>query len=109
MKRWIAGFLALVVTVPWVAGCGSKCFISEKDFYAAHDLPVGLEEGNAAALVQPTLNPTAAPATVEHPDRPARYLSLPEALALALENGATGSRNGGVTNPGIADDSPAVV
>ena len=109
MKRWIAAFLGLILTMGTTAGCQQKCFISEQAFNDAHRLPPGLEDGDTAALVQPTNELSAAPATVDQPDRPPRYLSLQEAIAIALENGTSGSKNGGVNTPGIVDDSPAVV
>ncbi|HWY87910.1 MAG TPA: hypothetical protein VNX28_14355, partial [Gemmataceae bacterium] len=73
MKRWIAAFLGLMLTMGMTAGCRQKCFISEQDFYTRHDLPPGLEDGDAA-LVQPTHETTAAPPTVDRPDRSARHL-----------------------------------
>ena len=108
MKRWIATFLGLMGTIGMFAGCQQKCFISEKNFYDAHLLPAGLEDGDFATLVQPTLEPVAAPPNINQPDRPARPLSLQEAIALALENGATGSKNGGANTPGTVDDSSVV-
>jgi outer membrane protein TolC len=109
MKRWIAAFLGLILTMGTTAGCQQKCFISEQAFNDAHRLPPGLEDGDTAALVQPSNELSAAPPTVGQPDRPPRYLSLQEAIAIALENGTSGSKNGGVNTPGIVDDSPAVV
>ena len=108
MKRWIVAFLGLIVTVGMSSGCQQKCFISEKDFYDKHLLPSGLEEGDVTALVQPTHEASAAPPNVDNPDRPIRNLSLQEAIAIGLENGATGARNGGATTPGTVDDSPAI-
>ena len=70
MKRWIAAFLGLVSSMAITAGCQRKCFISEKVFNDAHLLPPGLEEGNIAAIVQPTSERSAAPPTVDQPDRP---------------------------------------
>ena len=105
MKRWIAAFLGLLLTMGMTAGCRQKCFLSERDFNISHDLPAGLEDGDPA-LVQPTHETTPAPPTVDRPDRPARHLSLQEAIAIALENGTTGNRNGGRFNTqGLVDDS----
>jgi len=108
MKRWIAAFLSLGLTVGMTAGCQQKCFISEKNFYDSHLIPPGIEEGDPA-VVQPAKDTSLAPPDVDHPDRPARNLSLQEAIAIAIENGATGSKNGGVNTPGVVDDSPAVI
>jgi hypothetical protein len=109
MKRWIAAFLGLLVTLGTTAGCRQKCFISEKEFYDAHLLPANLEDGDTASLVQPNHESSARPPTVDNPDRPPRHISLQEAIAIALENGTAASRNGGVKTPGIVDNSPAVV
>ena len=109
MKRWTAALLGLVVTMGMTTGCGRKYFISETDFYAQHQIPQGLEDGDAASAIQPNVESSKAPPTVNNPDRPARPISLQEAIAIALETGASGSKNGGVDTPGIPDDSPAVV
>src|SRR5205807_1569716 len=46
---------------------------------------------NIGATVQPAVKDMPpVPSTVDSPDRPPRYLSLPEALAIALEQGTTG-------------------
>jgi outer membrane protein TolC len=109
MKRWNAGLLSLALILGMTAGCSQKCFISEKSFYDSHLLPAGLEEGDPSVLVSPNGGIIPAPPNVDNPDRPVRPLSLQEAIALGLENGATGARNGGVNTPGTVDDSPAVV
>src|SRR6266699_3257458 len=109
MKQWIAGFLGLLSTLGMTAGCQQKCFISEKAFYDAHLLPANLENGDSLATVQPTSERTAPPPTVDQPDRPPRHLSLQEAIAISLETGSSGARNGGATTPGIIDDNPAVL
>src|SRR5437588_13114254 len=109
MKQWIAAFLGLSWTMAITAGCQQKCFISEKAFYDAHDLPANLENGDSLAMVQPTSERSAAPPTVDQPDRPPRNMSLQEAIAISLENGAAASRNGGVHTPGTVADTPAVV
>ena len=108
MKRWIVMFLGLTLTMGMTTGCQQKCFMAEKDLTNG-TIPAGLEDGDPTPdLVSPTQALTAAPPTIDHPDRPARHLSLQEAIAIALENGATGSKNGGVNTPGTVDDSPAV-
>ena len=109
MKRWIVTFLGLIATVGMAAGCQQKCFISEKDFYTSHQLPPSLENGDSTSLVQASHETIPAPPNIDNPDRPPRNLSLQEAIAIALENGTTGSRNGGVNTPGTVDDSPSIV
>src|ERR1700681_4424899 len=89
MERWIAGLLSLALTLGMTAGCQQKCFIAEKDYYDKHLLPAGLED-YGSALVQSSNVLSPAPPSVDQPDRPPRHLSLQEALAISLENGATG-------------------
>ena len=109
MKRWIVTFLGLILTMGMSTGCQQKCFISEQDFYKSHSLPPGLEDGDPTPLVQATQRTSPAPPNIDNPDRPARNLSLQEAIAIGLENGTAASRNGGANTPGTVDDSPAVV
>ncbi len=108
MKRWAVMFLGLTLTTGITTGCSQKCFMAEKDL--TNGIPAGLDGGYAQTqdLVSPSGAQIAAPATIDHPDRPARYLSLQEAIAIALENGATGSKNGGVNTTGLVDDSSLV-
>lgn len=108
MKRWINGVACLAVSLGMAAGCSQKCFLDEKVYRDAHVLPAGLEDNSPEALVQASTTMIPAPPTVDIPDRPARYLSLQEAVAIGLENGAASSRNGGVNTPGVVDDSPAI-
>src|SRR5579862_210197 len=107
MKRWIVTFLGLLATMGMTTGCQQKCFISEKDFYEHHMLPAGLED-DTTACIHPAFDPTSAPPTIDQPDRPAKFISLEEALAISLENGSSGSKNGGANTPGTVDDSPAI-
>src|SRR5207237_8522656 len=45
-------------------------------------------------------------ATVDQPNRPPRHMSLQEAIAYALENGSTASRNGLGPGVGTINDDP---
>src|SRR4051794_9300310 len=97
MMRWISSFACLAVSFGMTAGCSQKCFLDEKVYRDAHVLPAGLEDSTPESFVQAaasTMLP--APPTVDVPDRAPRYLSLQEAIAIGLENGAASSRNGGV-------------
>lgn len=105
MKRCIAATLVLGMLVSVIAGCKQHCFISEKCFREAHAqlLPANVESGDPAACVNPLIPAVAAPPNVDQPDRPPRFLTLQEAIAIALENGATGGRTGAGT--GLVDDN----
>src|SRR5262245_12293196 len=91
--RWITvvGGLALALMV--TAGCKQQCFMAECDFNHYKDImPLALENKPYSILPPgPVYEP--APTTVDDPDRPIRYLSLAEAIAIALERGKVGEGN----------------
>src|SRR5439155_13057358 len=101
--RRIVGLLA-VLALGFSAGCSRQCFMTETDFYHAHGLPAQLENDPHDA-VQPFTAPIPAPPNLDHPERPPRFLTLPEAIAIALENGSPSSRAGFGT--GAVDDALA--
>jgi outer membrane protein TolC len=102
MKRWLCGALrklfaggaATIVALVTLAGC-QPVFMSEQTYIGAH-VPLGERSSTANSdpydLSDKTL--TAAPPTPSKPDRPPRYVSLQEAIAIALENGHVSSRTG---------------
>ncbi|MBI1830739.1 MAG: TolC family protein [Planctomycetes bacterium] len=75
-----------------------------KEMYqdAQMSLPKNLEN-DPTPITTPIGPMTPMPATVTQADRPARYLSLQEAIAIALENGHVSGRSGAGT--GRADDN----
>lgn len=81
-------FFALTVTV----GCEHSCFVSECDLdhYRELGLPPNAE-GDVASDVIPSGVNVPTPATIDFPERKPRPLTLAEAIAIALENGTTGS------------------
>ncbi len=89
--RWIAVSVVLVLAFFSVVGCKQQCFLTECDYdhYRSLGLPANAEYG------QPPITPewvdVKAPATVDFPERPIRYLTLNEAIAIALERGGVGS------------------
>jgi outer membrane protein TolC len=71
------------------AGCAQKCCVQDYDqILERHGLPSDLECNPGNSQYSPP--PTSAPAIVDEPDREPRYLTLHEAIAMALENGTTG-------------------
>lgn len=92
--------LAVVMTV---AGCTSPLLHEAmwNDALDSTPLPRELEK-YADAMMAPVIPAMPNPATVLDPDRPPRYLSIAEAIALALERGTTGLQS--VRAPGIAED-----
>src|SRR5713101_8696497 len=87
-------------------GCQKQCFMCESDFQ--HALAMGIPtdlECNPGYSIAPPAGSIAAPTTVDDTKRPARYLSLREAIAIALENGTVGVQN--PATPGLATDAIA--
>ncbi|MCI0640602.1 MAG: TolC family protein [Gemmataceae bacterium] len=100
MMRWSARILGFVALCG-LAGCTRQCFLAEKDFNNLN-LPARLEEGDQTILHGPLSEKVHAPPDVNDPSRPPRYLSLQEALALALERGTVSGRAG--PGQGLVDD-----
>ena len=95
MKRWKMRLLGLGLAVSGLVGCKEQLFEREadRDYYRAQALKLGAPfnlESNIAATVQPGGWNMPTPPTVNDPERPKRYLSLQEALSIALEQGTTG-------------------
>jgi outer membrane protein TolC len=93
------------VAVAVTAGCKQMCFIPECDYYHYRDLGLTPQlENNPSAAISPSSAIVPRPPTIYDPEREPRYLSLAEAIALALENGDPGSPglNGTVVDdPGL--------
>jgi outer membrane protein TolC len=102
----IAALLVAVAIAANLAGCNQKLiYLSEVDAkHYARDLgvPDNLELQPHASIL-PGERRTPAPATVGDPDRPIRYISLAEAIAIALEQGNIGSQS--ALFPGIVNDN----
>src|SRR5258707_15817522 len=99
MKRWLsravekifAGCAATIVALVTLSGC-QPVFMSADMYKDAH-VPLGERpEPSKDPYAPPASALTAAPPTVSNPERPPRYLSLQEAIAIALENGHVSSR-----------------
>ena len=105
MKRWCAVVLGMAcVGMALLAGCQKSIFVQEPDLFdAAKRFGLPPQPENDPTLgTTPFLDPVSQPATVIDPDRPPRYLTLREAIAIALESGTIGSQ--GIRAPGIPND-----
>src|SRR5437899_1847173 len=94
MMRWKHMMVGLALTIGGVVGCKQQCFLNECDYL--HYREVGLTprlECDPKASIEPTLLAAPPPATVLDPDRKLRYLSLAEAIAIALEQGRIGDQD----------------
>jgi outer membrane protein TolC len=76
-----------------LVGCARQYYVTECDLNHYHDLglPAGTECNPAASIV-PSSTQEPAPPTTDRPERKIRYISLAEAIAIALEQGTTGSQ-----------------
>jgi outer membrane protein TolC len=100
-KTWLIG---LVLVVTSALGCRQQSFLTEKDYHDARSLPCAVPPDSVAGSeATPPAGTMAPPTTVDDTQRNPRYLSLREALAIALENGTVGIQNALV--PGFAGDS----
>lgn len=98
-------FAAALVAAFGTVGCTQRVYLPEPDaqhLTKSQGLPANLETNPHATLV-PEARTTPAPSTVDDPDRPIRYMSLAEAIAIALEQGNIGSQS--ALFPGIVNDN----
>ncbi|MCS6851663.1 MAG: TolC family protein [Gemmataceae bacterium] len=98
--RRTAFLLGLSLALASGLGCKQRLFISADDFatYHAHGLPPRIEADPNPIL--PDVGFCPRPTTINDPERTPRYLSLAEAIAIALEQGNIGSESS--LNPGFA-------
>jgi outer membrane protein TolC len=94
MMRWKHAVVGLALTVAVAAGCKQQCFLTECDY--EHYRQIGLTkrvECDPKAAIEPATAMPLPPSTVLDPDRKIRYLSLAEAIAIALEQGRVGDQD----------------
>lgn len=101
-KILLAGWLAFVGLM--LTGCPKMVLLQEPDIIEAGlrlGLPPEVEKDPTAGVV-PFLGPVDQPTTVVDPERPPRFISLPEAIAIALESGTSGAQ--AIRTPGVPTD-----
>src|SRR5688572_27660338 len=100
---WARLSLTLLLLATALCGCTQQALVPPADFPERLDRATALREPSSLSTL-PTApgKPSRTPATVNHLDREPRFLSLQEALAIALEQGATGIQSAG--NAGSASD-----
>jgi len=91
--RWKVGLLGLGLAVTGFLGCKQQCYITECDLdhYRNIGLTAAVECTNGMEIAPEAKCPQ--PSTVHNPDRPPRYISLAECIAIALEQGTVGNQN----------------
>jgi outer membrane protein TolC len=102
--RWIRGAFGTLLILALISGCKQR-FLSDT---AAEDATLMLTnqlESDPSVGVTPISLKTKAPPTVDYPDRKPRFMTLQEAVAIALETGRASGRVG--IGQGITDDSLA--
>src|SRR5437868_13425087 len=95
-NRWTARVLGGVLALSGLGGCKQQLFMEPGDYSDAVrlNLPKNLETNPHDAILPPLVDrPDRGPATVIDPSRPARYLTLRECVAIALEQGNIGVQN----------------
>ncbi|HKB35871.1 MAG TPA: TolC family protein [Gemmataceae bacterium] len=103
--RWTTILSTLALLMATATGCKQQCFLKEcdekhyRDNLAGRFLEFDPEASQKPASV--VHNFSGSPPTVLDPDRPKRYLSLAEAISIALEQGTRGQGIG----TGVADDT----
>jgi len=105
--RRLAGIIGFALVLALGSGCERQVFLQEKDLTSASmSLSVHLEHDPTAGASAISM-PMDVPPTVDYPDRPPRYLSLQEAIAIALEDGTASSNSIGPSGlaTGTIDDT----
>src|SRR5262245_20460754 len=85
-KVWAMG-LALALA----CGCAQPCFLHEVDYEEFRHLHLPAAETDPKLAVTPPPVTVPEPTSVNDPERPPRYLTLAEAIAIALQQGNVGS------------------
>src|SRR5712692_4027206 len=92
--RWKRFCTGLALLLAGIVGCKQVVYVTEDDLHKFQDL--GLPAGLAyepCIETQPVAKRSARPPSVLDPDRPIRYMSLAEAIAIALEQGTVGNQS----------------
>jgi outer membrane protein TolC len=100
---WKSMFGGLALLLAIAAGCKQRAFLTESDYNRYQQwVPQHLLESPSVGC-EPTIPPTNAPPTLYNLDRQIRYLSLAEAVSIALEQGTVGQPS--LLFPGIGLDN----
>ena len=97
--RWKAVCVGLASALAVTAGCKQQCFISEEDLnnVTVTSMPANLANATPPSAVKPIIAGRRPPRPrCDDPDRKIRYISLAEAISIALEQGTIGNQAFGV-------------
>jgi outer membrane protein TolC len=100
-KTWIGAVSLAAIAL----GCRQQSYLTESDYHDSRALSLVPQLAcDPSPDIGPPPGSVPAPTTVDDTKRETRYLSLREAVAIALENGTVGVESGGLT-PGSASDT----
>src|SRR5262249_20984879 len=105
--RWKSTDIGLIAAMAIALGCKQQCFLYECDSTEAYrrlGLTPQLENDPTPSIV-PSVGSMAKPPTINDSERPPRYISLAEAIAMALEFGDPGTQQ----LNGTVNDDPAIL
>ncbi len=88
--RWTLAVTGMALTLATLGGCKQQLFLTEPDYRHYKEMGEKLLEYDPSASIIPSTTDMAPPTTIFDTDRKVRYVSLPEAIASALEKGTTG-------------------
>ena len=97
--RWKLLCRGLALMLAGVVGCNQTYYVTPDDLAKVKDLglPNNLAE-NPFIAVEPVTQRSNEPSDIRTPDRPIRFMSLAEAIAIALEQGTVGNQNTAIGN-----------
>src|SRR5262245_60222758 len=95
--------VALTLFLALSGGCMRKCYITEADMGRTVVTQLNGLELAPDLPYKPLTDPVDAPPTLHHLDRKVRFLSLAEAVSIALEQGTVGQQS--LLFPGQAVDN----
>ena len=90
--RWKAVCIGLAAALLATAGCKQQCFLSMEDLNRVQtiSMPVNLARDPSVGC-NPIIEHVPTPADINNPERQIRYMSLAEAISIALEQGSIGT------------------
>lgn len=89
--RWKVVVAVIALAFAASVGCKQQCFMTADDLDHYKALGVTGLECEPGPSIVPAVSSMSSPATVIDSDRPIRYMTLAEAIAIALEQGNTGN------------------